>query len=103
MASTNSSAVRQPQRVVSEASAGRNTSWPVAVLAASNPTTSPRRFSNQREATVAASTAAVMPVPRPTTTPHSNTSCHTCCMNIEAKMPLMITASAKVTTRRMPK
>ena len=51
------------------------------------PTTRPRRATNQRVATVAPSTSAVMPVPMPTTTPHSSTSCQTCVIASEATRP----------------
>ena len=70
-------AVRHPIRSVRLASSGRNTNWPVATLAVRMPTTRPRRASNQRAATVALSTSAVMPVPMPTTTPHSRINCQT--------------------------
>jgi len=53
---------------------------------------------NQRVATVAPRTSAVMPVPTPITTPQSATSCQTCVMNSDTTMPLMISPSAKVTT-----
>ena len=58
------------------ASSGRNTSCPVAFAAESAPSTRPRRSSNHRVATTAASTIDVTPVPVPTSTPHSSVSCH---------------------------
>ncbi|MNW05236.1 hypothetical protein D3C71_2014540 [compost metagenome] len=74
------SAERQPIVSVREASNGRKTSWPVALLAVISPTTSPRRLSNQRVATVAPSTSAVMPVPTPSTTPQIATRCQSSVM-----------------------
>ena len=62
---------RQPAFWASQPSAGRKISWPVAPAAVRAPSTSPRRCTNQRPATVAASTDAMHPVPSPTTTPHS--------------------------------
>ncbi len=58
---------------------------------------------NQRVATVAASTIAVSPVPTPTTTPHSRTSCHTCFIASDANRPAAIIAIATMITRRTPK
>ena len=78
------SAMRQPTCSVRAASSGRNSNWPVATLAVRMPTTRPRRATNQRAEIVAPSTSAVMPVPRPITTPHSSTRCQTCVMNSEA-------------------
>ncbi len=74
---TSASAIRQPIRSVRPASSGRNTNCPVATLAVRIPTTSPRRAANHRAAMVAPSTSAVMPVPIPITTPHSNVNCQT--------------------------
>ena len=59
----------QPNDVASHASTGRNTSWPLALLAVSMPTTRPRRATNQRLAMVAATPKPVAPAPRPTSTP----------------------------------
>ncbi len=47
---------------------------------------------NQRADTVAASTMAVRPVPRPTTTPQSSSSCQSSVMNSEPTKPLPIRA-----------
>jgi hypothetical protein len=55
---TTSGALRQPEVVTSDANHGRNTNCPVAVLAVSNPITSPRCFVNHRFATAAPSTVA---------------------------------------------
>src|SRR5205823_4640909 len=52
---TSSTALRQPRRTTIEASRGRNRSWPVAELAVSRRSTTPRRSVNQRLATGAAS------------------------------------------------
>ena len=84
------------------ASSGRNTSCPVATLAVRMPTTRPRRAENQRAAIVAPSTSAVMPVPRPITTPHSSISCQTCVMNSDATRPETTTSSADSVTLRRP-
>ena len=101
--STRHSAIRHPNRSVSSASSGRKTSCPVAVLAVSMPTTRPRRWTNQRVATVAPSTRAVIPVPRPTTIPHSRMSCHTSVIASEPTSPAMMNSRAALTTRLMPK
>ena len=76
--------------------------WPVAVLAVRMPTTRPRRPTNQRVATVAPRTSAVMPVPNPTTKPQSRTSCHTCVMNSDSTRPPTMRVSADTTTLRTP-
>ena len=52
---------RQPTLTASQASAGRKISCPVAPAAVSAPRTRPRRCTNQRLATVAASTLAIEP------------------------------------------
>ena len=53
------------------ASTGKNTSWPLALDALRSPVTRPRRCSNQRLATIAASGIAMAPVLDPITRPHS--------------------------------
>ena len=102
MASTSSSALRHPSDWLRLASSGRKTSWPVAVLAVSRPTTRPRRAENQRVATVAPSTIAVSPVPMPTITPQSRKSCHSVVIHSEQKMPAPINVSATAATRLTP-
>ena len=62
---TSSVAACQPTAVASQASGGRKTSCPVAVLAASRPIASPRLVANQRLTIVAPSTIATTPTPRP--------------------------------------
>ncbi len=99
---TTASAVRQPMVWLTLARMGMKMSWPVALLAVMSPTTRPRRFSNQRAATVAPSTSAVMPVPRPMTTPHNPTICHSSVMKMEPISPREIMTRAAVTTRRRP-
>ena len=96
------SATRQPIRSVRLASSGRNTSCPVATLAVRMPTTRPRRAANQRAATVAPSTSAVMPVPRPITTPHSSINCQIFVMNSDATRPETTTSKADSVTLRRP-
>ena len=59
-----------------QASSGRKISWPVAFDAVRTPVTSPRRATNQRLATSAASGTAIAPVASPMTTPQSRSSCH---------------------------
>lgn len=53
-------------------------------------------------ATVAPSTMAIRPVPMPTATPHSRTSCQIWLMNSEAPRPAMMMDNAASTTRRTP-
>ncbi len=100
---TEPSAARQPQRSVTLARNGRNTNCPVALLAVSMPITRPRRSENQRVATVAPRTSAVMPVPRPTTIPQNSIRCHTALIIIVPMMPSTISVTAKITTGRTPK
>ena len=66
------------------------------------PSTSPRRAVNQRVATIALSTSAVMPVPTPTTIPHSATSCQSRLIASASNKPETISAIAASTTRRTP-
>ena len=73
------------------------------MLAVSMPTTRPRRLTNQRAATVAPSTSATMPVPMPTITPQSATSCQSWVMASEARMAAAIMSIAAVTTALTPK
>ena len=68
--------------------------------AASIPTTNPRRCWNQRAATVAPSTSATMPVPRPMSTPQSATSCQTSVIAIDASTPDATIPTAARTTGR---
>src|SRR3954449_4849353 len=98
-----SAAVRQPHRASAQATSGRNTSCPVAPPAVRMPDTRPRRATNQRPLTVATSDSAIEPVPRPTSTPHSSTSCQLACMNTVSPLPVAVTSRATTTTRRMPK
>ena len=58
---TTSAAVRHPRPATSDASSGRKTSCPVAFAADNMPSTRPRRSSNHRFATMAASTIEVTP------------------------------------------
>ena len=78
-------------------------SCPVATLAERMPTTRPRRATNQRVATVAPSTMAVIPVPKPTTNPQSAMRCQACVIVSEATRPAMMIDSAETTTLRRPK
>ena len=74
----------------------------MALAADSMPITRPRRSSNQRVATTAASTIAVTPVPAPTTTPHNRKNCHSADMRVDSATAEAIRASAPSTTRRSP-
>ena len=102
MPSVGNTAARQPQCASTAAASGRNASCPVAVLAPRMPSTSPRRSSNQRVATIAPITIAVSPVPTPTTTPQSNTRCHSRVMNSAPINPTPIMAIAVRMTRFIP-
>ncbi len=95
-------AERQPQCSIIQAATGRKASWPVAELAVSMPTTSPRRATNQRLATTAPSTSAVMPVPRPSIRLHSTNSCHSCEAIVTSAMPRPTSASPVQITARRP-
>ena len=101
-AATISAADRQFEASTTAASIGRNTSCPVAFAADSMPITRPRRSSNQRVATTAASTIAVTPVPAPTTTPHNRKNCHSADMRVDNATADVISARAPRTTRRRP-
>ena len=74
----------------------------MAVLAVRTPITRPRRATNQRLATVAASTSAVAPVPMPTTTPHSSTSCQGVRITVVRATPTVTRESDSTITRRTP-
>ncbi|MNS75198.1 hypothetical protein D3C72_1087020 [compost metagenome] len=101
--STGSTAVRHPMCSISHAATGRKASWPVAELAVRMPTTSPRRAVNQRLATTAASTSAVMPEPTPSISPQATNNCHNSVATVASAMPPAISASAAQTTFRTPK
>ena len=65
--------------------------------------TSPRRASNHRVATVATNPIEIDPVPTPTSTPHSRTSCQLAVMNTLSADPVAISMSAADSTGRTPK
>ena len=71
-------------------------------LAVSRPSTTPRRSVNQRLATMAPRTDAMVPVPSPTTTPHSNASCHDAVIKVVRATPVATSASDITMTRRIP-
>ena len=102
MTQISESAMRQPKRSVRLASSGRKTNCPVATLAVRMPTTRPRRATNQRAAIVAPNTSAVIPVPIPMTTPHSNINCQTSVIASEASRPETTTSCAASVTLRRP-
>ena len=101
-AATISEAHRQPCRVVTSATMGRKMSWPVALAAVSTPVTRPRRASNQRVATVATKPIEIDPVPTPTSTPHSSTSCQLAVMKTLSADPVAMSMSATDSTGRTP-
>jgi hypothetical protein len=74
----------------------------VALLAVSRPTARPRRAENQRVATVAPSTSAVMPEPSPTTTPQNSSSCQRWRIDAVPATPIAINVTATPTTARAP-
>jgi len=63
-------ACRQPDEEPIAVKIGKNSSRPAEVLAPKSPVTSPRRSTNQRLATVAASTLAISPAAMPDTRPN---------------------------------
>ena len=75
----------------------------MAPLAVSAPSTMPRRLTNQRLATIAASTLTMEPVPTPTTVPQSRSSCQGWRMKIVSPEPVATANSAPTVTRRTPK
>ena len=100
---TVSAAERQPCAVTIQPSSGRNTSWPVALLAVSIPVTIPRRSTNQRLAITAASVTPIAPVARPFATPQSRSSCHGASICVVSVELIAIVARAITITRRIPK
>ena len=76
------------------ATIGRNTSWPVAEPAVSTPLTRPRRATNHRLVMVATSAIDIDPVPTPTRTPQSITSCQASVMNTVSPLPAATRVSA---------
>ncbi len=102
-ATVGNTAARQPMRSTSMVASGRKASWPVAELAVSTPSTRPRCLTNHRFATVAPSTIAVRPVPRPTTTPHSTMRCQKVVITVASSRPAEIIATAVTITARRPK
>lgn len=102
-AATVSEAHRHPCISVKCASTGRKISCPVAPFTVSTPVTRPRCRTNQRSVSVAAKTSAIEPVPSPTRTPHSATSCQLAVMNTVRPLPAATSSRAQATTRRMPK
>ena len=101
-AATINAADRQLDDSTTVASGVRKINCPVAFAADNIPMTSPRRASNQRVATTAASTIAVTPVPAPTTTPHNRKNCHSADICDDNATAPAISASAPSTTRRRP-
>ena len=100
---TQIAAAFQPYCRTSSASAGRNTSWPVAFAAVMMPVTRPRRRTNQRCATIAASGTDTARWRSPITTPHSSCSCHGCEILIVVSDATATIAERRDHTRRIPK
>src|SRR6185369_7536825 len=101
-AATMSDAQRQPWYSVTCATTGKKISWPVALAAVSTPVTRPRRASNHRVATVATKPIEIDPVPTPTSTPHSSTSCQLVVMNTLSADPVAMSVNATERTGRTP-
>jgi hypothetical protein len=74
----------------------------VAELAVNKPSTRPRRRSNQRLAMTALITKAVMPVPRPTTTPQYSSRFQGCDMVNASARPDAINRIATTIIRLTP-
>ncbi len=75
----------------------------MAPAAVSTPVTRPRCLTNQRPVIVATNASAIDPVPSPTRTPQSSTSCQLAVMNTVSPLPRATSSSAQETTGRMPK
>ena len=85
------------------ASDGRNRSWPAAIAEVSRPITRPRRTTNQRDATMAAMTLVVKPMPSlDAETPWSRTS-RLRVISVVRETPVPIRMSATTMLRRSPK
>ena len=69
----------------------------------STPLTSPRRATNHRLVMVATRAIDMEPVPTPTRTPQSSTSCQASPMNTVRPLPAATRTNALATTRRTPK
>ena len=93
---------RQPIVEASQASSGRKTSWPLAVLAARMPITSPRLVTNQRLTMVAPSTIAMAPVPTPTSRPHRSTNCQGAVISVVPPTARTRRAREAMIVRRTP-
>src|SRR3712207_8133807 len=67
----------------------RSTLFPYTTLfrSVSTPDTRPRWATNHRPVTVATSDSAIDPVPSPTSTPHSSTSCQLAVMKTVSPLP----------------
>ena len=99
---TGTVAERQPQCSIIHAATGKKASCPVAELAVNMPMTSPRRPTNQRLATTAPSTSAVMPVPMPSIRLQTMKSCQSCDASVTSAMPEPTSASPTHITARRP-
>ena len=84
------------------ASSGRKTNWPEALPAVSNPTTSPRRCTNQRLAMAVARPTIPAPDPSPTSTPQVRYNCQISVMNALDPAPMTNRAIDSRTVRFRP-
>ena len=94
---------RHPAVVTMVARTGRKISCPVALADVMMPVTRPRRRTNQRLPTIAASGIETAPVAVPMTRPQSRRSCHGAEMSVVAAEAAATTRSAVTVTRRTPK
>ncbi len=94
---------RQPPACAIAASPGRKIRVPVAVLAVRSPMNRPRRTANQRFTTVAPSTMATQPLPRPDSTPQVAIRCQGSLIRALKAVEVAMSASAQSSVRRMPK
>ncbi len=92
----------QPQVWAIQARTGRKTSVPLAALAVRSPVIRPRRVTNQRLTTVAASTIATPPEAIPENTPQLATSCQGWVMNTLRPVERLISTRAPTRVRRTP-
>ena len=85
---TTSGTLCHPCETTRWASSGRKTNCPLALLAVSRPTTSPRRSTNQRLAIAVARPTIPAPDPRPTNTPQVRYNCQISVMKPLSPAPI---------------
>ena len=96
-------ATRQPQATIRLSTTGMKMSCPVEPALLSRPSTTPRWRTNQRWATLAASTDEMPPAPVPTISPHTTRNCHSSLMNAVSPAPTANNVSAASITSRGPR